>query len=93
MNGIKALKPTVAKDPHAISSPTSKSFRLVCPERGGVAGMKLTFSVDGTDMIRETGIVGRNRYSRPLDVRNYKHRMRRKRKSKTLCRPVLVLSL
>ena len=31
----KTAKPTVANDPHAISSPSSKSSRVACVERDG----------------------------------------------------------
>ena len=33
IDGRKTLKPTVANDPHAISSPSSKSFRVACAGR------------------------------------------------------------
>lgn len=36
MDRTKTLKPTVANDPHAISSPSSKSFRVACAGRGGM---------------------------------------------------------
>jgi hypothetical protein len=35
IDGSKTLKPTVANDPHAISSPSSKSSRVACAERDG----------------------------------------------------------
>ena len=34
MDSTKTLKPTVANDPHAISSPSSKSSRVACAGRG-----------------------------------------------------------